>query len=816
MTGYDDVKNVSNVSVKPNVYVRRDDELRRDTEYVGKITGADLLKKIKKNYYGIEAVKLSDVQENIAANQCVCTYAKNGEMSFGPVRRGDGSVAWVNRCGYTQCPRFESCEGREDIQTRRGAAGENASEEKAREKRDLADFFGPIGVTWSDKGIYNKNLGKKAEGANSGNDEDHTEYTAQNVPGARDGKFYEKISNPSRVINAPILSHIVINSAPGSGKTYTVIGRLIYIIEKQLCPADSICVLCRTEYERRYICDRLEKAKNDGYMKVPAYAAAKKPRICTFDSFADKLLTKMRRKGLVKDDDNGRSGGRVNLAARLMTGADTADIGYLIVDGIQDLSGARAQIVIKILESMSGGSLLTGDRCRAIGDFGSGFDSVMFYDRLEAALPSDTQRFELEGDHGRSEKLAAEAKTMRNVLLSGDAQFRENYTKNILPEYYSRSDTAEAYIRSLGERKDTSRGVAFICGGREDAAYVSTLLCAGRVAHSVIRGEDERPALARWLADVFWDRCDGGTMRRDVFLRRLSARCEKTGIPGDELWRGMCVLTETENFNEISVPALARALADTADLPREFTAEREGGGITVATVENARGRQFDSVVFIESDEGENTPSFGARDARARYIAFTRAVNSFSVMKKDSSKKFLKTASGRVAETGYKNMYRKDKKFCKRAYAGLYGDIDTVSFARGGFGEVLDTQRYIAQNVRPFDRLNAVLSDETGLYGIFHGQRRIGSMSRDFTEAIGECVRAADPDENGLPRRIRDMYVGDVTAQAADYDGGDMPEEFRRSGIFYGISIRGLAKIDPADMADPFTKARQSEEIADTV
>ena len=88
----------SNISIASNIYIRSDPDIRWDSNYTEKITGAKLLDTIRKRYVGFEAIRLTDVQNRILSGNQICSYAKNGEMSFGPVM-ADGVLRWENRCG---------------------------------------------------------------------------------------------------------------------------------------------------------------------------------------------------------------------------------------------------------------------------------------------------------------------------------------------------------------------------------------------------------------------------------------------------------------------------------------------------------------------------------------------------------------------------------------------------------------------------------------------------------------------------------------------------------------------------------------------
>ncbi|HOF68901.1 MAG TPA: hypothetical protein PLF24_05460, partial [Ruminococcus sp.] len=92
----------SNISIASNIYIRSDPDIRRDRKYTEKITGAKLLNDIRKRYVGFEAIPLTQVQNQILSGNQTCAYAKDGQMSFGPVMI-DGVLRWQSRCEYTSC-----------------------------------------------------------------------------------------------------------------------------------------------------------------------------------------------------------------------------------------------------------------------------------------------------------------------------------------------------------------------------------------------------------------------------------------------------------------------------------------------------------------------------------------------------------------------------------------------------------------------------------------------------------------------------------------------------------------------------------------
>ena len=225
----------SNISIASNIYIRSDPDIRRDRKYTEKITGAKLLNDIRGRFVGFEAIPLTDVQNRILSGNQTCSYAKNGEMSFGPVMV-DGVLRWQSRCEYTSCPGFNGCVPR-DIPR------ETVTEDDAEDKKSLQEFFEALGIIIQDDTVVferDRNTAKTEESP-----KEYTAPTEQAVEEIKEqSRQYIEITTPDTIVSAPLGSHIILNSGPGTGKTYTIIQRLIYILANNLCPADEIYILC--------------------------------------------------------------------------------------------------------------------------------------------------------------------------------------------------------------------------------------------------------------------------------------------------------------------------------------------------------------------------------------------------------------------------------------------------------------------------------------------------------------------------------------------------------------------------------------------
>ena len=764
-----------NISITSNIYIRNDPDIRKDRKYTEKVTGAKRLRDMRQRYTGFESIPLTSVQEQILSGNQTCSYAKDGEMSFGPVMV-DGNLRWQSRCEYTACPGFNGC-------IPQVIPREPIIEDDAEEKKNLQEFFEALGIIIQDDVVVferDRNTAKVEE-----NPKQYTVPTEQAVEEIKEiSKQYIEITVPDCVVSAPLDSHIILNSGPGTGKTYTIIQRLIYILANNLCPADEICILCYTRSAKKVIESKIDQAVVDGVIQPSAKIIC----ILTFDSYATYFLMAMREQGIIKENfDNCDYNGRIKLFNKYISAEDFEGISYFIVDEIQDLVNERAEMVLKILKHLNCGYLLAGDRCQSIYDYEADddatLDSVKFYELAEKQFPNDMLRYEITVNRRQAPDLAEEAAKMRKVILSKSFAEQNKYENSVI-SHYSGEKKIEQYIKTLTQAPSVS--TAILCRNNGEAEYISGLLCEKGIIHTLNRGVNNVIPLPRWLADVFWDYCRETISKKD-FIERFSFRTN-LNLDAEVIWEILCKLTKSQDKAVISVLALTTALTIANNIPSEFY--DEAPMLTISTIHKAKGSEFDRVILIEPDIKPSSDS--AEEARVRYVALTRPKSQFITMKK-KPKYFKCTVSGRVIETGLHNMYKTNNRYCKSITVGLTGDIDNNSFVSGDFDSILDLQEYIIHNVRMYDRLSAKRSPVTRLYEIFHKGRCIGSLSKKMISEIDMGVSSTDYKYN-LPDSLENLYVSGITTEVLKQFSTDVPIEYQKSRICFGIQITGLAKL----------------------
>lgn len=761
----------SNINIASNIYVRSNSDIRKDRKYVGKITGAKLLKDIKNRYIGLEAIPLTQVQEEILAGNQKCSYAKSKEMSYGAVLK-DGELFWECRCEYTDCPGVDGC-------TPKKIERETVEAEHIEEDDSLKEFWEKYGI------INNDNTTLEKEFDEAENEFNPIEYSAPKELSAvelqQTSRLYTEITEPECIISAPLDSHIILNSGPGTGKTYTIIQRLIYILKNDLCPAEEIYVLCYTRSAKELVLSRINEAVVNGEIQL----SAKNICVLTFDSYATYFLIAMKEQDVITENfENYGYDERIKLFNKYASAEYFEGISYFVVDELQDLVNERAEMVLKILKNLNCGYLLAGDRCQSIYDYSADkdakIDSVEFYKRAEELFPADMLRYEITVNNRQTKDLADESAKMRKVLLNESNSEQNKYASEIGNKYLNPSKI-EQYIKNLSQKPAVS--TAILCRTNGETEYISGLLCKKGIEHVLNRGLNNANTLPRWIADVFWDYCNE-TISKEDFIERFLFRSDFK-VDTDLLWNKLCEMTrEQENAVILNVINLIKELSKPDNVPNEFYGEAPL--LTVSTIHKAKGKEFDNVILIPSYIKLSPDS--AEEARIRYVALTRPKKQFCIMKK--SKKFFGSIHSQRAFEFFRHY---NNRYCKSIAVGLSGDIDSSSFVSGGFDDVLELQEYIAENVKLYDKLSANRSPSTGYFEIYHDNRCIGSFSKTIINELSQAISMTNY-YSRLPIGLEDLYVSGITTEILKKFNDNIPIEFQKSKICFGIQVTGLAHL----------------------
>lgn len=239
------------------------------------------------------------------------------------------------------------------------------------------------------------------------------------------------------IIEADPNNIIFVDAGPGTGKTYTLIERIKYLVMNCDVPADEMIILCFTNAAVNEIKDRLNKVIKSGGDRSLANVD-----IRTFHSFAWWLIAQANEQkwhNIKMHDLNYDLS--IKTASKIMSNHTyyTQIVGnwsHFIVDEVQDLTNHLARFVLHIinacLENKKTGITVLGDSCQAIYDYtlkdekNYPMSSQNFYDALVRKTEDVCLYISLYENHRQKNKLSDFSSNYRKVILSQNLDQMQN------------------------------------------------------------------------------------------------------------------------------------------------------------------------------------------------------------------------------------------------------------------------------------------------------------------------------------------------------------------------------------------------------
>ena len=311
------------------------------------------------------------------------------------------------------------------------------------------------------------------------------------------------------VIKSDITEHTLINAGPGTGKTWTLIEKLIYMVEEKEIDPEGILVLCFSRAAVEVIEQRLQAAADTGRIGY----GWRKIEIRTFDSFATYMIAWVSEfyPDLLPEDyvlEEQDYDTRINTAIYLLEKKEDmfSQYEHIIIDEIQDLVGCRAEFVLQILSILPAncGFTLLGDACQALYDWQANDDpSIMSSEDFYAGLfkeYKDINFYTFRKNHRQEGDLSLIAVPYREAILTGTVINRANALKDIR----SVIGTSEINLQhvSVDELNDLQNGtLGILTRTNGQALKISTWFKNADITHAL-----QRPAntsrLAGWIAQI--------------------------------------------------------------------------------------------------------------------------------------------------------------------------------------------------------------------------------------------------------------------------------------------------------------------------
>ncbi len=573
------------------------------------------------------------------------------------------------------------------------------------------------------------------------------------------------------VAEAPPDSHQLVLASPGTGKTHTLIARMIHLVENMgLKPGGELLVLSFSRAAVAELRDRLAKAGGNA-----AYV-----RAVTFDSFATRLLSDTQPGGPWEHEGYL---GRIKRATRWITvdeGAQDylARFKHVLVDEIQDVVGERVRLTQSILHAVDGGFTLFGDPAQGIFSFvvdGPKETPWTLVKWLRDRMRDELQeRILTENKRTDAESPAATAMWAAPALLGQDREFLSegeiDYDKifdrlvDTVLSLLSLGGIGSAYPRLTTDHRRT----AILTRRNVDALLISRELWRLGVPHSLQREATDR-ALPRWI----------GVALRGITSDHLSrsalrdAQCPDVG--SEEAW-DLLKRIERSGGRHLDVHRLWQNVK-VGVVPDDLSAPGRSGGLVVSTIHRAKGREFDCVALaVEPEEMYKAASIAEdlpEECRVVFVGLTRSRKElFHVSPPPTSGYFLQRDLGRWMRRSGGNVTEMEVQGRDSACSEPPGWPSLSS-------DVLAIQEYLSTEVSPGDEVELRLQsvgDRPSAYFIYHNGYPIGAIGEEFNRCLLRTWEVYGKGGPGLPEAVTDLFVDVVDTVAGNRVVG------RRAGL----------------------------------
>lgn len=434
------------------------------------------------------------------------------------------------------------------------------------------------------------------------------------------------------VIEANLDRNFLVLASPGTGKTHTLVERLVYTITKSLKNVDAgeLLVLSFTRAAVAEIRERIAAAIGNGAPSSLRYVQVK-----TFDAYATWLLNDGGYDIAEKNYDS-----RILLLTKELENVSlrqlTARIDksrYLFIDEIQDLVGVRADMVFELTKrvlSSKGSVTLLGDPHQSLNEYQIGFgqtDSSEFLAKVKNLLIENLEYLELKESHryetAEMKNLAVQAKEiLDNVGLSPKDKF--DALVHLIPKV-SQAKLIESFKISAID--------ALLCrSNREVYQWLNWHQRQGNQC-SVNAGAIGRPwpdwigrAIIHYQSEV---------ITRDQLINRLLPILKEDHAPSIAEVDEFLINEHLVRHNVIHLEELANRIKYSSPAKKGDYSE---SGLIVSTVHKAKGLEYKNVVVVEPNIDRRTGGDSVTDEQVRvlYVAITRAKRTISMLAKSDT------------------------------------------------------------------------------------------------------------------------------------------------------------------------------------
>ena len=408
---------------------------------------------------------------------------------------------------------------------------------------------------------------------------------------------------------------MVVTAGPGTGKTHTLVSRINHLIthESDIAGQEVLSL----SFSRA--------AVGELRRRVAALSSrGSRVRSATFDSFATRLLELHGECSLVGVDYDRR----IQLATELIGAQPIDDLNqtrHVLVDEAQDLTGVRAEFVLKLLDVTSCGFTVFADQAQAIYDFANeSTNQPSFAERVTTAYAGFTEMLHLKTNHRTADPqllaVAQIGELVRYPIADRTEVIRQfDHTSRGLPAAGSIGDAAWML--------QGSANAAIVTRRNNEALAVSNVLHEAGVEHQLRRRADD-PVIGSWLSRL--ERTMGS---HRIALGDLERWATLLPWAPEVTWAALSRAARPRK-DFLNLARVAEQLA--TRLPPDELVDNGTGGVVVSSIHRAKGLEFDTVLLIPFDIDEED---WLQEARVLYVGLTRAKHNLMTLKPVDDRKW---------------------------------------------------------------------------------------------------------------------------------------------------------------------------------
>lgn len=613
------------------------------------------------------------------------------------------------------------------------------------------------------------------------------------------------------IIKAEPEERSIINAAPGTGKTWTLIEKIIYMLNTEKVTAEEVFVLCFSCSATEIIKNRLVKAATDGRIGDNWQNVD----IRTFDSFSTYMLAwlqynnpKLLPNNFVLEENDYDQ--RIKIAASVFekTKDLLASYKHMIVDEVQDLIGSRAELVLAILKSLPDtcGFTILGDSCQALYDYLSEEDSAVmssekFYEKIFSSF-TNANYYSLSENRRQNDELKDLSIPYREAILNDSLTECVSVASDLLSNIKHLPIKLHEFNLDVANNYKGTLGILTRTNGQ--ALQISAWLRTNGVPHSLKRGVSSQ-TLGSWIAQIFYD-CKNDTIDENEFIMLYLAHFPtKSDDIAKEHWSAL-ISTQHKSKMRYEISDLLKGLLKNARDPLLYESEmNKNCAITVSNIHRAKGKEFDSVIILDDviENMTNLENKNVFEHKVFYVALTRPkVKIERGQISDLDKQIYITKNEDQSNRCSKARIR-NKKSISHFEVGNDTDLDAKSFANDK-----NIQHYIQNNICSGMSLKLIKCHEgTKSYVVYkivleeNPNTVLGYTSKSFARELEKAMQHimginCSVYHRVYPNTFCEVYVHDTAtylSTTAPVPAG--AKTFGNISIWLGITITGFAKVD---------------------